>query len=141
MSKSALGRGLGSLLTSRPRTPANVDAAAPRTEVTPGVAALIEGTREVRELERPSCTPDSASSLEAKALPARMQQAASSTLLRGLLFGADLLLSLQAFLFVHRAESVQTHELLLCVVAVALGATLSCVALGNWNATSGKTNL
>ena len=157
MPKPALGRGLGSLLKSLPRTPAQAQAQAQadaegnvpvqRVEVTPGVAALIEGTRELREPEKSSSTPipipiptpasasASAASAsvslpraEAEALPTRMAQAASNTALRGLLVGADFLLCLQAFLFIHRAAAVQVHELLLCIVAVVLGAALACVA-------------
>lgn len=130
MSKSALGRGLGSLLSSRPRPAtqsAPVEGQSQRAEVTPGVAALIQGGRETHSATG-SETRASASTKTVPAPPDPATQAVTVTAMRSLLFGADLLLCLLAFLFVHRSATVQFHELLLCAVAVIVGGSLSWVA-------------
>jgi hypothetical protein len=58
-----------------------------------------------------------------------MESAARKTVLRGMLVAADLLLCVMALLFVWRQPSLHFHELLLCVVAVVMGAVLSCAAV------------
>jgi len=116
MSKPALGRGLGSLLSSR-TTPTTATGA---PDVSPGVAALINGTQSSQGTDvPPMCA----------AFPQRIESAAQRTVFRGMLVAADLLLCLLALLFVQRQPSLQFHELLLCVVAVVMGAVLSCAAV------------
>ncbi len=63
-----------------------------------------------------------------------MESTLRLTVLRGMLVGADLLLCLLAFLFVHRQPSLPLHELALCLVAVLMGAMLSCSAAA-WEST------
>jgi uncharacterized membrane protein YedE/YeeE len=130
MSKPALGRGLGSLLSSRPR---------PATEtgepnVSSGVAAIINGAK-------PS--PDAEAQSETDLLPQQVERAARRMVFRGMLAAADLLLCLLAFLFVQRQPSVQFHELALCVAAVIIGGALSCVAVAGESSLAvrmGRTN-
>src|SRR5688572_7127703 len=100
MSKPALGRGLGSLLSSRP-TPTTATGA---QDVSPGVAAIINGVK-------PS--PGAEAKSETDLLPQQVERAARRTVFRGVLVAADLLLCLLAFLFIQQQPSVQFHELAL----------------------------
>ena len=111
MSKSALGRGLGSLLPVR--NAAATTQTAP--SVTPGVARLLRGQNGTNA----PATPDEA----------RVGILDRNSWLRGLLWGADLLLCLLAVLFATRSsQPLRADEIALCLAAVTVGAGLACAA-------------
>lgn len=128
MSKPALGRGLGSLLSSRHAESA---AGSPTgTRVTPGVAKLISGGRE-------TCSSDQRAagiSLPAeeisdrKADPLTVNDVARTTRLRWMLITADVALCGMAAVILLRSPKPRPEEIALSIAAVLLGAWLGCSA-------------
>jgi hypothetical protein len=133
VSKPALGRGLGNLLKdsnaptaaeekpATPEAPAAPQPPAPPTALTPGMASLLRGKQAERQ-------PD--------ATPADPQPTASERptgdrkVLKGSLVAADmLLLTLTGYLVFNSHKPFGAVEVSLCIIAVGLGAWLTCLAL------------
>ncbi|MBK8000462.1 MAG: hypothetical protein IPK15_17520 [Verrucomicrobia bacterium] len=120
MSKPALGRGLGSLLSSR-----HVDSTAPApstTRVTPGVATLISGNQRTAGVS----PIEDASVRQAAKLDVRT--VARTTRLRWMLVAADVALCGMATVLLLRSPKLRPEEIALCIAAVLLGAWLACGA-------------
>lgn len=125
MSKPALGRGLGSLLSSRPVE--SSEASASGTRVTPGVARLISGGRE-------TCSSDQRVAgilpveevSDRKADHLKVDVVARTTRLRWMLFTADVALCGMAAVILLRSPRLRPEEIALSVAAVLLGAWLGC---------------
>ena len=126
MSKPALGRGLGSLLSSRHVESTTSSPSAAR--VTPGVATLISGHRETDSTQR------SVGDLPAEETPCRpverpnVHTVARTTRLRWMLVAADVVLCGMAAIVLLRSPKLRPEEIALCVAAVLLGAWLGCSA-------------
>ena len=126
MSKPALGRGLGSLLSSRHVESTTSSPSAAR--VTPGVATLISGHRETDSTQR------SVGDLPAEETPCRpverpnVHTVARTTRLRWMLVAADVALCGMASIVLLRSPKLRPEEIALCVAAVLLGAWLGCSA-------------
>ena len=128
MSKSALGRGLGHLMKGAKESPQRAEGEAQPTSVTPGMAALLRvgngGPKP--ETQSPHGTPPSQS--EPPVSPGAARR--GKWVLRVSLFAADaLLLGLAARLVFKSSGPLSFLETALCVVAVMMGAWLSCLAL------------
>lgn len=126
MSKPALGRGLGSLLSSRHVESTASSPSAAR--VTPGVATLISGNRETDSTQR------AASIQPAEETPSRqvdrpdVHTVARTTRLRWMLVAADVALCGMAAIVLLRSPKLRPEEIALCVAAILLGAWLGCSA-------------
>lgn len=114
MSKPALGRRLGALLTSQVNSPGTTP------KVTRGVATLISGSRDPAASAAPAPTAPS---------PETLTAAAQWTRLRWMLVVADLLLcGMAATILLRPGSPVRLEEAALCVAAILLGAWLGCSA-------------
>lgn len=129
MSKSALGRGLGSLMSSRPSEPADSSEVVAR--VTPGVATLISGNRETCTAnQRPTAdgSPSSAGTPKQEIVQSKVQGVARTTRLRWMLVAADAMLCGMAAVILLRSPKLRPEEIALAIAAVLLGAWLGCSA-------------
>ena len=126
MSKSALGRGLGNLLedakvTGRPPTAGAPTATENEPQVDPGLSVLLQGSA-----PNGPATPKVAPATR----PDKPGHAGNHTLLRWSLVGADVVVCALVLLFAAaKPGRLSTVELLLCVLAMGVGAWLSCVAV------------
>jgi hypothetical protein len=129
MSKPALGRGLGSLLSSRHVESTTSSPSAAR--VTPGVATLISGNRETCSASTApnadGVLPTEETSLR-KTAQLDLQAVARTTRLRWMLVAADVALCGMAAIVLLRSPKLRPEEIALCVAAVLLGAWLGCSA-------------
>ena len=117
MAKSALGRGLQNLMKDRPASPGS-EKPSEKPQVTPGMAALLRGGNGEQ------------SSTDNSQAAKNLSAARKRKLIQASMFVADLLLILlvaRLALFSHGHFGF--FEVTLCVVAVAIGAWLSCLAL------------
>lgn len=120
MSKPALGRGLGSLLSSRHvESTASLPSA---TRVTPGVATLISGNQRVAGV----ALAEETSGRKEAGLDVRT--VTRTTRLRWMLVAADVALCGMATILLLRSPKLRPEEIALCVAAVLLGAWLGCSA-------------
>lgn len=120
MSKPALGRGLGSLLSSRHvESTASLPSA---TRVTHGVATLISGNQRTAGV-----SPTEEASVRQVA-ELEVRTVARTTRLRWMLVAADVALCGMATLLLLRSPKLRPEEIALCVAAVLLGAWLGCSA-------------
>ena len=127
MSKPALGRGLGSLLSSR-RVDSTESAPSP-VRVTPGVAALISGSRETCSTSQRAAGVSPAEEAPARKSDERdVQAVARATRLRWMLVAADAALCGMAAIILLRSPKLRPEEIALCIAAVLLGAWLGCNA-------------
>ena len=120
MSKPALGRGLGSLLSSRHVE--STESVPSTVRVTPGVATLISGNQRTAGVS----PIEDASVRQAAKLDVRT--VARTTRLRWMLVAADVALCGMAAIVLLRSPKLRPEEIALCVVAVLLGAWLGCNA-------------
>lgn len=126
MSKPALGRGLGSLLSSRHVESTTSSPSAAR--VTPGVATLISGHRETDSTQRSvgDLPAEETSCCQVERL--NVHTVARTTRLRWMLVAADVALCGMAAIVLLRSPKLRPEEIALCVAAVLLGAWLGCSA-------------
>lgn len=123
MAKSALGRGLQHLMKDRP-VPAGPENPSEKPEVTPGMAALLRGGNgDPKEQKLADQSPPNDS--EVLAATARKRK-----LIQVSMFVADVVvLGLVARLAFVSHGRFGFFEVTLCVLALAIGAWLSCLAL------------
>lgn len=131
MSKPALGRGLGSLLSSRQLE--STEASAATTRVTPGVATLISGNRETCSSQRAAGVSPAEETSDRKADQPNAVTVARTTRLCWMLVVADVALCGMAAVVLLRSPGLRPEEIVLAAAAVLLGAWLGCSAftLGN----------
>ncbi|MBI2926359.1 MAG: hypothetical protein HYY24_11740 [Verrucomicrobia bacterium] len=126
VSKSALGRGLGNLLEDAKAAGRSATAGVPTAtenepQVDPGLSVLLQGA--------PSNGPAAAKATTATR-PDAASRTANHTLLRWSLVGADVVVCALVLLFAAaKPGRLSTAELLLCLLAMGVGAWLSCVAV------------
>ncbi len=126
MSKSALGRGLGNLLEDAKAAGRSATAGAPTAtenepQVDPGLSVLLHGSAP-NGPATPKVVP--------AARPDAPSRTANHTLLRWSLVGADVVVCALVLLFAAaKPGRLSTVELLLCLLAMGVGAWLSCVAV------------
>jgi hypothetical protein len=122
MAKSALGRGLQHLMKERPAA-VGPEQAAEKRSVTPGMAALLRGGNDRAEERQPADQPPV--DLEILAASARKRKLIQATMIV-----ADLILVLLVtrLAFISHG-SFGFFEVVLCILALAIGAWLSCLAL------------
>ena len=122
MSKPALGRGLGSLLSSRHLE--STESPSSTTRVTPGVATLISGS------QRAAGILPAEETFGRKAAELDLHATTRTTRLRWMLATADVALcGMAAAILLRSSSPVRPEEVALCVAAVLLGAWLGCGAL------------
>lgn len=138
MSKSALGRGLGDLMSGQkapsnlPTSSAATDSSSPETNLTappaetspetttPGVSTLLRGKTET---PKPEANPFAPS-------PAQSKPPVDWSFLKWILIAADVLLIIPTSFFVLTKSSRITFvEGTLCVVTFAFAAAVGCLAL------------
>jgi len=125
VSKSALGRGLGKLLGGNVHgsPPA---ASAPKTPVmTPGVATLFQGSRAANPSQSTRDNPPE--TIESKT--SVTHSSIRKTIKVSLVAGDLAILGLVAWLLLGSGKPLTTTEILICALAVVLGAWLTCLAL------------
>jgi hypothetical protein len=123
MAKSALGRGLQHLMKDRPVS-ASSENPSEKPQVTPGMAALLRGGNGDSKQEK---MPDQSSPIDSEALAAATRK---RTLIQVSLFIADLVvLGLVMRLAFISHGHFGFFEITLCILALAIGAWLSCLAL------------
>ena len=120
VSKTVLGRGLGKLMTDGSRVPPAEKSAPDSPSISPGVGALLRGANGFRKTQNES---------EAEAKLAQRQATPQKRLIQAALVGSDvLLLGLAARLAWKVSGPLDVGDLTLCLVALILGAALSCLA-------------
>jgi hypothetical protein len=132
--KSALGRGLGHLLKSAEPPPASTQTGGQSSTVTPGMAALLRVDQEGKPASSPAANnePKLAGAdpgpSSAAAPPAEVPF--TKWMFRVSLIFADLLLfGLAAWLILKGGHPLSWLQLALCILAVAMGAWLTCLGL------------
>jgi len=122
MAKSALGRGLRHLMTERSAD--SPDNSPEKPQVTPGMAALLRGGN--GEPKEPH-SDDKSQLTDEESLPATLRK---RKLIQASMFIADILLiGLVARLAFVSHGHFGLVEVALCILAIAIGAWLSCLAL------------
>ena len=120
MAKSGLGRGLGHLMKERPAS-AGAENSSEKAKVTPGMAALLRGGNgegKEQEAANKEVSEDVAG------------RAGKRMMIQGSLFAADLLvIGLVARLAFVSHGQFGFVEFALSILALAIGAWLSCLAL------------
>jgi hypothetical protein len=123
MAKSGLGRGLEHLMKER-RAPASPEELPHKAEVTAGMAALLRGGNGESGEPKPA---DKSPADDGECRPARTR---NRTLIQASLFVADLLvIGLVARLALVSHGRFGVIEVVLSVLALTVGAWLSCLAL------------
>ena len=120
MSKTALGRGLGKLMTEGAQVSPEQRSASKPVNISPGVGALLRGANGFKKSQNESQTGET--------LPIR-QALPQKRLIQAALIGGDLLLlGLAARLAWKAGGPLDMSDLMLCLIALILGAALSCLA-------------
>src|SRR5689334_4304242 len=122
MAKTGLGRGLQHLMKERPAS-GGPDCPTQKAEVTPGMAALLRGGNGAAKETQNGDKPEQAEESRAAARRKRL-------LIQASLFAADMLvIGLVARLAFVSHGRFGLIEITLSILALAIGAWLSCLAL------------
>jgi len=120
VSKTVLGRGLGKLMKEVNQLPPSGESPLKSSNASPGVGALLRGGNEPQKSKTQS--ESETRSRGPKITQTRLLQAA-------LVAGDALLLGLVARLVLLKGGPLETSDLVLCLLALILGAGLTCLAL------------
>jgi hypothetical protein len=126
VSKSALGRGLGRLLGGNVHGSPKADSAPKTPVMSPGVATLFQGGKGANP-EKPSGTGRPAEQTESGLGPPTPR--ISRMVKVSLVAGDVAILCLVAWLLLGSGKPLTSIEILISVLAVVLGAWLTCLAL------------
>ena len=132
--KSALGRGLGHLLKSAQPPPDSTQTGGQSSTVTPGMAALLRVDQEGKPASSPATKSESKPAGEDPSPPTPAAPPAevpfTKWMFRASLIFADLLLfGLAAWLILKGGHPLSWLQIALCILAVAMGAWLTCLGL------------
>ena len=126
VSKSALGRGLGRLLGGNVHGSPKADSAPKTPAMTPGVATLFQGGKAAAYGKLPNTGAGrGANEEQAATLPPKVRR----TVKISLIAGDAAILGLVAWLLLGSGKPLTSIEILISVLAVVLGAWLTCLAL------------